>query len=115
MDYGGIADFTAGDPSGQHLGFGGTIAVASLVVPASTGGGGDVPTGAEGGNAPGGGGGGDVPTGAEGEVGPAGAGGGGGDKGALAFTGFAPAAMGALGAATAAAGVALRKTVRRHK
>ena len=148
-DYGGIGELTAGDPVSQHLGLGGTMAVASMVVPpgggggttpagaeggtlptGGEGGGGSPPAGAEGGTLPTGGegGGGSPPTGGEGGGGdavPAAAAGGGGttptgaegggDEGALAFTGFPAAAVGALGAVTTAAGVALRKAVRRHK
>ena len=120
-DYGDIGELTAGDPSSQHLGLGGTMAVASIVVP--QGGGGDTtPTGPEGGSlpsggeGPGAGAGGPVPTAADGGGGaPTGAEGAGSGGGALAFTGFPAAAVGALGAVTAAAGVGLRKALRRHK
>ncbi len=107
-DYRGIGELTAGDPSSQHLGLGGTIAVASMVMPVGRSGGGDAPTPGEGAGGPAVGG--DVaPAGGEGTSGGA------GDRGALAFTGFPAAAVGALGAATAAAGVGLRKAVRRRK
>ena len=129
-DYGNLVALTAEAAGMAHLGFGTIAAVSSPIVPGPGGGDtlgttdtgrtlGDGATADDlGGGGGGGGGGGDGDTAGESGSGtdPSGGGegsGGGGAAGKLPFTGFAAAAVGALGAGLAAAGAAARKYLSR--
>lgn len=128
-DYGDLVALTADTAGMAHLGFGTIAAVSSPVVAGAgggdalgasdaggtlgdTGAGGDV--GADAGDTAGAAAGSDPSGGSSGSgSGSGGGGGGGGAAGTLPFTGFAAAAVGALGAGLTAAGATARKYLRR--
>jgi hypothetical protein len=138
-DYGTLLEMTAEAGSLMHVGMGNGFLVAQASVPLTPPGGppggpppggppGDTPPvlgqggGGEGGDVldtgggGGGGGGGETPGGGGGggggDVLDTGGGGGGGGGGELPFTGFAAAAVGAVGAGLSAAGLAIRSRLR---
>jgi hypothetical protein len=102
-DYGDLVSMTA-DGSLLHLGIG--SAIGAVTAPATPGGvlGGDRPGGSPGGDV--------VPGGVLGSGASSGSAEGGGGR--LPFTGFAAAAVGSIGAGLAAAGVAIRRALRRR-
>lgn len=120
-DYGDLVAITADGAVMTHLGFGTLAAVSAPLVPSAGGSGAPPPdtagtlgSGGEGGDVAG-----DTSPGpgsgsGAGDGGSAGEGGEGVEGGALAFTGFPAAVVGALGAGLAAAGAAARKYLARR-
>jgi hypothetical protein len=133
-DYGTLLEMTADGGALMHVGMNSGVVMAATSVPLHPPGGppGTPPVTPPGGETvdvlgQGGGGGGDVDTGGgggggetlgggggSGGGGAGGAGGGGGSGGELPFTGFAAAAVGAIGAGLSAAGLAIRSRLRRR-
>jgi hypothetical protein len=114
-DYGTLLEMTADTGALSHVGMGGGFLIAQATVDVlgqgGGGGGGPLDTGGGGGGETLGGGGGGGSAGGGGGGGGSGGGGGGGE---LPFTGFAAAAVGAIGAGLSAAGLAIRKRLRRR-